>query len=318
MTELIDNPIGNVKGMNYFIAVPVYNGGDIWQQCVENILKYSPEGIKVQVIDSSSSDNSAETAQLAGFNVLKITSKEFNHGGTRNTAVTLNSDDNDIVVFLTQDAIPQAGFIDSIITVFEDTEIACAYGRQLPHDNANPIAQHARLFNYPPKSHVYTKFDIQEKGLKVAFMSNSFSAYRVSIYKKLGGFPVKTILCEDMFYTAKAVLAGYKVAYVANAMVKHSHNYSPLEEFRRYFDIGVFHTDEKWIREKFGGAGGEGKKFIFSEAKYLFKRSMLYLPVACLNNLMKIIGYKLGQHYKSLPISLTKKMSMHRRYWGDV
>ncbi|VCW13919.1 hypothetical protein BANRA_01245 [Escherichia coli] len=43
-----------------------------------------------------------------------------------------------------------------------------------------------------------------------------------------------------MYYTAKAILAGYKVAYVADAVVKHSHNYSPIDEFKRYFDIGVF------------------------------------------------------------------------------
>jgi len=303
--------------MNYFIAVPVYNGGDIWQRCVENILKYSPEGTKVQVIDSSSSDNSAEIAQLAGFNVVKITSKEFNHGGTRNKAVTMQSDSDDIVVFLTQDAIPQSGFIDNILSVFNDPEVACAYGRQLPHDNANPIAKHARLFNYPENSHVYSKSDIPNKGLKVAFMSNSFSAYRISVYKELGGFPIKTILCEDMFYTAKAVLAGYKVTYVAEAKVKHSHNYTPQEEFKRYFDIGVFHTDEKWIRENFGGAGGEGKKFLLSEINFLINNGITYLPLAIANNFMKIIGYKLGQYYKKLPLSVVKKMSMHRRYWGD-
>ena len=90
-------------------------------------------------------------------------------------------------------------------------------------------------------------------GLKTVFMSNSFSAYR--------------------FYTAKAILAGYKVAYVSNAIVRHSHNYTAIEEFKRYFDIGVFHCKESWIREKIGGAGGEGKKFIISELIFLLKNA---------------------------------------------
>jgi rhamnosyltransferase len=63
-------------------------------------------------------------------------------------------------------------------------------------------------------------------------MSNSFSAYRLSIFNEIGRFPSNTILCEDMYYTAKAILAGYKVAYVADAVVKHSHNYSPIDEFK--------------------------------------------------------------------------------------
>ncbi|MFW8286919.1 glycosyltransferase family 2 protein, partial [Klebsiella pneumoniae] len=90
--------------------------------------------------------------------------------------------------------------------------------------------------------------------------------------------------CEDMFYTAKAILAGYKVAYVPEAKVHHSHNYSPSEEFKRYFDIGVFHTDEPWIRNSFGGAGGEGKRFIISEFKFLLKNYPHWIPASFLYN----------------------------------
>ena len=88
-------------------------------------------------------------------------------------------------------------------------------------------------------------------------MSNSFSAYRISAFEKLGGFPSNTILCEDMYFTAKAVKAGFKVAYTTNAVVRHSHNYTPMEEFKRYFDIGVFHQMNHgyvriWGREEKG------------------------------------------------------------------
>ncbi|HBT2267733.1 TPA: glycosyltransferase family 2 protein, partial [Klebsiella pneumoniae subsp. pneumoniae] len=218
--------------------------------------------------------------------------------------------------FLTQDAIPEDGFIDNIISVFKNEKVACAYGRQLPHFSANPLAQHARAFNYPNKSYVCGKNNVSALGLKSVFMSNSFSAYRLSAFKELEGFPSNTILCEDMFYAAKAILAGYQVAYAADAVVRHSHNYKPLEEFKRYFDIGVFHAQEKWIREKIGGAGGEGKKFILSEMKFLVKNAPLWIPLACINNCMKFFGYKLGQNYASIPLKLVRMLSMHKRYWS--
>ncbi|HED2928833.1 TPA: glycosyltransferase family 2 protein, partial [Klebsiella michiganensis] len=294
--------------MRYYVAIPTYNGGEIWQSVVDNIKKYAPDDIFVHVIDSSSKDNTAEIANKALFDVVTIPSSNFNHGGTRNLAVNNFINEYDIVIFLTQDSIPQSGFIEKIIEVFEDEQVACAYGRQLPHSNANPLATHARYFNYPEKNYVCGLENIPKMGLKTVFMSNSFSAYRLSVFSKLDGFPSNTILCEDMYYTAKAIQSGYKVAYVSSAMVQHSHNYTPVEEFKRYFDIGVFHRNEPWIRRDFGGAEGEGKKFIMSELQFLLKNAPLWVPLAFINNFMKIVGYKLGQQYQKLPAKLVRKL----------
>lgn len=257
--------------MRYYVAIPTYNGGEIWQSVVDNIKKYAPDDIFVHVIDSSSKDNTAEIANKALFDVVTIPSSNFNHGGTRNLAVNNFINEYDIVIFLTQDSIPQSGFIEKIIEVFEDEQVACAYGRQLPHSNANPLATHARYFNYPEKNYVCGLENIPKMGLKTVFMSNSFSAYRLSVFSKLDGFPSNTILCEDMYYTAKAIQSGYKVAYVSSAMVQHSHNYTPVEEFKRYFDIGVFHRNEPWIRRDFGGAEGEGKNSLCQSCNFYLK-----------------------------------------------
>jgi len=301
--------------MKYFLAIPTYNGGEVWKESIANIRKYAPADLYVQVIDSGSKDGTATLAKQAGFDVIGITSQEFNHGGTRNLAVEKAPADCDVVVLITQDAIIEEGSLQRLVAAFDDPKVACAYGRQLPHKDATPIARHARSFNYTAKSHVYSLADAPRVGLKTVFTSNSFSAYRISVFKELGGFPSNTILSEDMHYAARAVLAGYKVAYVADAEARHSHNYSPIEEFKRYFDIGVFHGKESWIHEKFGGAGGEGKKFIFSELRFLLKNGVMSLPRACINNAMKIVGYKLGKNYKTLPLGMTRSFSMHKRYW---
>ncbi len=301
--------------MKYYIAIPTYNGGNLWHKSASAIKNNIDKDTLVYVIDSNRTDNTVCIANDCGFVVESIKSNEFNHGGTRNKAINDHIDNYDVVIFLTQDAIPEAGFIEKILNVFKDEDVACAYGRQLPHDDANPLAQHARFYNYPEQAYKCGVNDIPVMGLKAAFMSNSFSAYRLTVFKELGGFPSDTILCEDMFYTAKAILAGYKVAYVSNAIVKHSHNYTPVEEFKRYFDIGVFQKEQSWIRDKFGGAGGEGKKYILSELNFLAKKYPSWIIMAFLNNGMKILGYKLGQSYNILPRKIVKKLSMHKRYW---
>jgi len=297
------------------IVIPTYNGGELWEEVAANLVKQKEYVDEILVIDSSSTDNTVTIAKHNGFNVSIISSSEFNHGGTRNLGVKSSS--SDIIIFLTQDAIPEEGSIKSIIDAFDNDEIALAYGRQIPHDNANPLAIHARKFNYKETSYLASLDTVKKLGLKTVFISNSFAAYRTTLFSELGGFPDNTILCEDMFLAAKAILAKHKIFYKADAVVRHSHNYSAVEEFKRYFDIGVFHTDQSWIRSSFGGAGGEGKYFILSEIKFLARNAPLWIPVACLNNLAKIIGYKLGQSYQRIPLNFRKKISMHKRYWNN-
>lgn len=302
------------------LIIPVYNGGNLFKECVYMInynLSNLPKEIQLSVlfIDSSSTDGTQSYIKTLPFQVKTIPTDEFNHGGTRNLGVELLSN-AEIVIFLTQDAIlNNQDSIKNIIEVFSDPKVAIAYGRQLPHLDANPIATHARLFNYKKESYFADLNSKNTMGIKTVFCSNSFSAYRISIFNELGGFPNNTILSEDMYFAAKVVLAGYRIAYVANAEVRHSHNYTPIEEFKRYFDIGVFQHDESWIRKEFGGAGGEGKKYLISEFKYLLKFAPLWIPKACLSNFLKILGYKLGQNYTKLPKSWVKKFSMHKRFW---
>lgn len=302
--------------VKYFIAIPTYNGGEVWHKTVDAIKKNAPADVLVQIIDSGSTDNTVAIAKGAGFYVQNISSAEFNHGDTRNRLVELHASDYDVVIFLTQDAIPQKGFIENIIKAFEDPMVACAYGRQLPHLDANPIAQHARFFNYPESSHVSELSSAERIGIKAVFMSNSFSAYRISTFYEVGKFPSGTILCEDMFFTAKALQAGYKSAYCGEAKVRHSHNYTGIEEFKRYFDIGVFHAQEPWIQLQFGKAKGEGVKFLFSELRYTFSKNPLGILTVFKNNFFKLTGYKLGMKYRLLPMCLTKRISMHKRYWN--
>lgn len=302
--------------MKTYIVVPTYNGGDIWREAAKRIREYAPANTFVQIVDSGSSDDTVKIAQEYDFSIHEIDSADFNHGGTRNLAVSLHKERFDLVIFLTQDAVPEPGFVEKITDVFNNPSISCAYGRQLPHHDANPLAVHARYFNYGDKSYMATSHDVMSMGLKAVFASNSFSAYRISIFIELGGFPNNTILSEDMYYAAKSILAGYSVAYVSDSVVRHSHNYDTIEEFKRYFDIGVFHADEAWIRDKFGGAGGEGKRFLYSELKCLLKNNPLKnIPIAVMHNIAKIIGYKLGQNYKYLPKNIVKKFSMHKKFW---
>jgi rhamnosyltransferase len=123
---------------------------------------------------------------------------------------------------------------------------------------------------------------------------------------------------EDQVAAARLLLAGWKVIYQADAMIKHSHGYSLLAEFRRYFDIGVFHDHQRDLLAGFGRAETEGRRFIRSEIAYLLDRSPLRIPEALLRNAMKLMGYRLGQQHRRLPVALKRRLAMNAGYFERV
>lgn len=297
------------------LIVPTYNAGDLWLQWLQAVNDNSALLNKRIIIDSSSQDNTISLASKFDFEIVVIEQKDFNHGRTRQSAIELYPD-LDIAIFLTQDAILADSYsIKNILAPFIDEKVGAVTGRQLPHQNANPIASHARYFNYPEVSKIKTKADIPTMGIKTAFCSNSFAAYRISALKACGGFPSNVIFGEDMYLAAKMILADYKVVYQADATVFHSHNYSILEEFRRYFDIGVFHSKEKWLLDCFGKVQGEGKRFVFSELKYLGFKYIFLWPEVIVRTLAKYVGYSLGKLEAKIPLKIKKTLSMNKTFW---
>lgn len=297
------------------IVVPTYNGGALWERCAEAIHQYAPPDTTVMVMDSGSKDTTLQTAQRYGFSVVDVLPNTFNHGSTR-AHVLQYLPDSDIVVYMTQDAVLKNDqSIRKLVAAFDDPSVGLAYGRQLPHADANPIATHARQFNYHSVSIVKEKRNIQNLGLKAAFASDSFAAYRVSALKDVGNFP-ETICSEDMLVGINLLQADYKIAYVADAEAYHSHNYSVMQEFRRYFDIGVSHYDYRQRLEVMGRAEGEGLRFVRSEFQYLLKNhAVRWIPLAVLHSIAKYAGYKTGFAYKRIPRSIRPEFSMYRGYW---
>lgn len=300
--------------MRIACIIPTYNGRLELERLLDSMYIQSAM-FDIFIVDSGSKDGTEQLVRSRMLNLVKIPSAEFNHGGTRQELINQNPD-YDFYVFLTQDVcLLNHDSIAKIIEPFTDPEVGAVCGRQLPHLNATPLAKHARFFNYPEHVQIKVLADAPELGIKTAFMSNSFAAYRGRALKTVGGFPEHVIFAEDMFVAAKILLAGWKIVYAGNAQCRHSHNYSVFDEFSRYFDMGVFHAREAWIREKFGGTGGEGMRYVASELKFLGFRYFYLWPSAMLRNVFKLMGYKLGQNEARLPIFLKKKLGMYKRYW---
>jgi rhamnosyltransferase len=297
------------------VVVPTFNPGSLAKDFITALKGQTPDLDRVIIIDSGSRDGSIESFRAAGFQVHGILPTEFDHGDTRNVGAAL-SRPADIVVFMTQDAMAFGReAVANIVAPFADESVGLVYGRQLPRDRAGWIESHARLFNYPEVAMSRLMPQAESLGIKAVFNSNAFAAYRVRALDEVGGFPKRIIMGEDQVAAALMLLAGWRIVYEATATIKHSHGYSVMQEFRRYFDIGVFHDSQRDLLVRFGRVGGEGRRFVRSEIKYLLTRAPWRIPEALLRSAMKLVGYQLGRKHRRLPAVVKCQMAMNAAYF---
>lgn len=253
--------------------------------------------------------------QVHNITVKHLSKREFDHGRTRNLGVKLS--DADVFVMMTQDAIPaDESLLERLLARLRQEEAAVSYARQLPTQESSEIECYTRQFNYPDKSCVKAKEDLPRLGIKTFFCSNVCAAYDRATFDRLGGFVNHTIFNEDMLYAAKAVEAGCKIVYAADACVYHSHNYTISQQFHRNFDLGVSQAEHPEVFAKYPSES-EGIRMVKGLVAHLRKNGMRNkIPYVIVQSAFKYAGYLCGKHYRRLPRRLVMAMASNKEYFG--
>ena len=299
--------------------IPVYRPGNEFRELLRRLSNQSYPLNKIILMNTGDAPWRAEIEKefpLCEIHLLK--KEDFDHGGTRHEATTYSK--ADYLLFLTQDALPNNEFlVEKLLDGFaQDEGVKAAYGRQLPNSTCREIEKYTRSFNYPSESRVKSKADLDILGIKTFFCSNVCAMYEKKTYDAQGGFVRRTIFNEDMIYAGGLIKNDYKIAYVADAEVIHSHNYNAIEQFHRNFDLAVSQVDHP---EVFAGIRSEkeGIRLVINTAKHLLKvkKPWLLFPLVT-TSAGKIIGYKFGQNYRRLSADFILKCTMNPSYWRNV
>lgn len=297
------------------VVIPSYRPDEKFSRLVKKLQEQEYPIGTIFVINTKAGRFPKEVEQMEKVKVSHIERREFDHGATRDMGMQMSK--AEIVVFMTQDAVPADEYvIGNLVKVLEEDEMTGAtYARQLAASDCNYIEKYTRKFNYPENSRIKSKEDLQEMGIKTFFCSNVCAAYKRNIYEKAGGFCKKTIFNEDMILAGHMINAGYKVAYVAEARVIHSHNYTGMQQFHRNFDMAVSQAEHPEVFEGIKSES-EGIKLVKQTAAHLVKRRKIHLvPKLVYQSGCKYIGYRMGKMYKKLPDKVVKWCSMSPGYW---
>ena len=303
------------------VIIPTYKPDNIFLELLDKLASQSVPIQRIIIMNTEQKYfdrlvyGTSFSKQYKNVLVKHLSKREFDHGRTRNSAVRLS--DAEVFIMMTQDAVPADEFmVEELLQGLAQENVAVAYARQLAGDSSSEAEKFTRNFNYPDEKMIKTEADIEKLGIKTFFCSNVCAAYHRDIFDALGGFIKHTIFNEDMIFAAKAVRAGYSIAYQPKAKVFHSHDYTNMEQFHRNFDLGVSQAEHP---EVFSGirSESEGMKLVKMTIAHLKEKNMTsQIPAVIVKSGFKYAGYLLGKNYKKLPKKMVVKCSSAKEYWN--
>lgn len=301
--------------MNISIICPIYNGEKYIENLNESLEKQKNVCIEdIKYILTDSKDNSENILKKLNLNYSKIEKIDFSHSLTREKFAMKAK--GEIVVFITQDIIIKDNtWLYELIKDIDNGICHASFSRQVSQSNG--IERYIRPKNYPNKSRIVSKNDIDKYGLMTFFFSDASAAIRKDIFVKLNGYDNKNlIISEDMYIAYKLIMNDYNIKYCADSVVIHSHEFTLKQLFNRYFDTGVFFANNDYLNKYDENKSG------FYLLKNVAKNSLLYRDYRTFFNILpnfasRFIGMKLGKNYKKISKNLIRKFSLNKLYWKN-
>jgi len=294
------------------VVIVTHRARELLAGCIEPLLA-SPLRPRLLVVNSNSADGTVERARELGAETRVIARSSFNHGRTRELARQHLG--TRIVVMLTPDAHPtDARFLERLTAPVRAGAAAVAYGRQLAREDADPIEAFNRAFNYPPASNVRSLADWQRWGAYTHFCSNSCAAWCSAALDEIGGFP-PTLVSEETIAAAALLERGHRIAYVAEATVRHSHATGLLADFRRQYDTG--YARRAYRRLLLDRERDEARGLLYTRQllAHLAAEAPTLLPYALVHTAARYAGYRLGMAGARLPRRVNALLSSQDYYW---
>jgi len=301
------------------VVIPVKNGGDDLRRCLDGIAAQElDEELEVVVVDSGSTDGSVELARARGAVVHGIPAHEFSHGASRNRGARLAK--GELLVFVSQDAYAlDERWLERLSAPLRDEpSVAGVYGRQLPHAGARPPERYFLDFLYGAQPRRQRVAGPHELTMDTTLFSNVNAAMPRVMWERFP-FVEDIVMSEDQDWSRRVLLAGFTVVYEPAAVVRHSHNYTLGEAFRRFFDSGAS-ADRAYLageRESVRALRAAAIRYARGELAWMWGTGQRrWIPYAMVYETVKMVGLLLGANHKRLPLAAKRRLSALPGFWG--
>lgn len=314
------------------VFVPTYFGEDYLEDLFKMVFRQKiNKTYEVLVYDTSSKDKTPKIIEKyakkhKNMRHKTITKDEYGHGKTR--AAAAHDAKGDIVVYLSQDAIPAHDrWLYEMTKPFEiSPQIIGVMGKQDPRPKTFPLLKReiTSVFgSFGPDcgTTIFYKDDFvktQDVYDKIAFYSDVNSAARRSYLT--GELPYKDVpYAEDQLFGRDVIDAGYMKAYAPRGNVLHSNEFKLSEYKNRMFDetmglrkvgIQVEVPSKKFIFKMVLKSSIKDIIFTLQDGQYSRKRKLFFIVTSPIYNLEKWRGVRLAALADIKDDKIVKKYSL--------
>lgn len=320
------------------VAIPTLNGAGVLEETLAAVRRQRFDvatSLQVLICDSGSEDGSVAIARRHGVEVIEISRGQFSHGGTRNLLMSRARGTH--VAFLTQDSVPSSSrWLSNLMEGFSlAADVALSFGPYRPRHDASPMVsreltawfdsfstdRHPRVDSLASSERSLPASELL--GRRGFFTSANGCVAKVA-WQRVPFQPVP--YAEDHVLAHDMLRAGYAKAYIPDAAVVHSHEYSGWGWFKRSFDegralkavygvappLGVRQTSlEVWGLVKADWRWEQARQSDARSAGALIARSLAH-------HLLRTAGAVVGARAEHLPAAAGRYLSLEARPGADT
>lgn len=212
------------------IVIRALNEAEHLPALCSGLLRQTRQPDQVILVDSGSTDDTVPISRAHGAEIVHIAPDEFSFGRALNLGCAHAT--GDILVFVSAHVYPLTEkWLELLLEPFERSEVGLVYGGQTG-DARSHFSELELLGSWFP--------DVSDDDQQTPFCNNANCAVRAAAWRDLPYDETLTGL-EDLDWAKRALAAGWKLVYRAEARIAHIHDEPFAKTRNRYRREAVGH-----------------------------------------------------------------------------
>jgi GT2 family glycosyltransferase len=224
--------------MTISIIIPNYNGASLIKKNLPQVFsvvkKYKPQIIIVDdhsVVEDYSELKSFVDDFSQKTNPILLLRNEKNYGFSKTVNRGVAKAENELLVLLNSDVIPELEFLDSVFPKFNADQKLFAVGcMDKSIEGSKTVLRGNGVGSFQRGFLIHSKGDVNNSN--TLWVSGGSSIMRTSIYRKLNGLDeiYNPFYWEDIDLSYRAVKSGYTIVFDNKSIVEHRHEEGSIKK----------------------------------------------------------------------------------------